>query len=83
MHLQLYFMIPKRDDAYLMAMRHKTKTGNRSSSVERTGCVSGPDHDVSETFGRNRFRLYEIIEVYDVMSYHGGLVHGRCGISHP
>jgi hypothetical protein len=29
-------MIPKRDDAYLMAMRHKTKTGNRSSSVERT-----------------------------------------------
>ena len=67
-------MIPKRDDAYLMAMRHKTKTGNRSSSVERTGCVSGPDPGVSETFGRTRFRLYDSsIEVYDVVSYLGGL----------
>jgi hypothetical protein len=72
-HFQLYFLIPKLDAAYLMAMRHEKKKHD-TGPVEGTGCVSGPDPGVSETFGRTRFRLYDSsIEVYDVVSYLGGL----------
>jgi hypothetical protein len=50
------------------------KKKHDTGPVEGTGCVSGPDPGVSETFGRTRFRLYDSsIEVYDVVSYLGGL----------
>jgi hypothetical protein len=55
---------------FILLLLKKHDTG----PAEGTGCVADPEPDVSETFGRTRFRLYDSVSVvYDVVSYHGDL----------